>query len=73
MIHSIDNKDGSPWLTMTAETLDEWRFLEKMYWDILDVDESQGVMIEKDDGGRQITMRISKPRCRHEEEEYYCG
>ena len=73
MIHSIDDKHGSPWLTITAETYDEWQYLRNMFWDIAGVNEEKVFIAEKNESARQVSMRIDKARTRREEEEYYCG
>lgn len=73
MIHVIEIKDGRAWMTITAESYDEWIFLLKLWDEILLCDETVVVVMVKDETARQVSLRISEAENRQEEEEYYWG
>ena len=72
MIHSVHQDDkNQSWLTITAESYNEWLQLESLYHDMVYVDGSKSHIVTKFETARQISLRVDRARTRNEDMDYY--
>ena len=72
MVFSVhQDRNNQSWLTITAESYNEWLQLESLYHDMVYVDGSKSHIVTRDARTRQISLRVDRARTRNEDEIYY--